>query len=179
MFSPASKLCVFAVMFLTCCATSTYKIHYHDDSLVGLVVSVDRLVMECEDVQDPEDRIDPDGRYGFMIHVLEDEGTKITFAQGNVIDRDWCFARLQAFEEMKKKYKIFFLAGMGEFNKTKEKIKQKTTVFPNGTKNDEWYWRGMSFNFIKSPDNFCITSYSGNKKPCPEDDMFPEAVHPF
>jgi len=167
------------VCLVSGCVTSTYKVHYNVDTLVGLVVSVDRMVMECEDVQDPTNPIDPDGRYGFMIHVLDEEGTKTTFSQGNVIGRDWCFERLKKYEAMKTKYKIFFLAGRGEFDEPRMKIKQKPVVFPNGTKVEYWNGRAMNFNMLKSPDNFCITSYSGNKKPCPEDDMFPKAIHPF
>ena len=83
------KLKISSVLFLLVfsgCATSSFKIKKETDSLTELLVTPDRIILQCEELDE-----DPDeGVYGFMVHLLDEQKTVTTSALSIRPDKENC-----------------------------------------------------------------------------------------
>ena len=145
------------------CATSSYRILDQDDQSAELSVSPDRIVLECEWLYDADIK----GRYGFMIHVLDEENTVLTVNQGNTLDKKDCDRRIKIISKILKEGKNIYIAGTGNINEPRVKGKrsyffpQKGIFFDNE--------RTLQFVAIANEHGSCYDANSGEEKPCPRE----------
>lgn len=177
MTSFLNKITPLFIIIVTACSFSSYQVFRKDQGKVGLIATGDRILLSCENVQDPEEPIEKDGRYGFMVLVLDNQNTVTTFVQMSIVTQKDCLARVELFEKMKRTSKRFYIAGYGDIEKAEKKIKytyqfsNKGTFLENG--------KNISFAIFKSEDGRCFTKNYGEGKPCPLMEDFPLAIHPF
>jgi hypothetical protein len=70
------KTLFFVSLICAGCSTSSFKIYKETKGLTEILVTPDRVVLHCEELDE-----DPDiGAYGFMIHMLDEENTVTTAA---------------------------------------------------------------------------------------------------
>jgi hypothetical protein len=173
----SNKLLLFLFCVFAGCSTSSYKIFHRDGERIGLLVSADRILFSCEDVQDPENPIEKDGRYGFMALVLDEKNTITTFVQTSIVTKKNCLDRMAMFEKKKQKGKLFYIAGYGNLDKP-TKLTDTSWTLANGktySAND----RSFGFAIFKSEDGECFTWVDGEGKPCPTVEEFPHQNQPF
>ena len=73
------------LMIFAGCATSSFKVLNQEKSSVEILVTPDRVILECE-------RVETDDRgivAGFMMHVVDEEKTSFTLIQTNTLDKEW------------------------------------------------------------------------------------------
>src|SRR4051794_16578117 len=71
---------------LSGCSTSSFKIKRETSSLTELLVTPDRILLQCEELDE-----DPDvGAYGFMVHILDEENTVTPSALSIRPDKENC-----------------------------------------------------------------------------------------
>ena len=90
------------------CATSSYRILNQEDQSSELSVSPDRILLECEWLYDADIK----GRYGFMIHVLDEENTVLTVGQGNTLDKRDCDILIKIISKILREGKNIYIAGI-------------------------------------------------------------------
>jgi hypothetical protein len=148
-------------LFLAGCATSNFRVLNSIDGATELVVSPERILLECERIHDA----DTPNSYGFMIHVLDEKNTVLTVVQGNVIGEADCDRRIRKIGEIMKGENIY-IAGMGNLNHAR--AKGRAHIFPNkGTFNSNE--RVLGFAAIANEFGACYDAYSGDEKPCPRE----------
>ena len=126
----------------------------------------DRIVIECEDVQDPDVKPDEDGRYGFTLSVLDDRKTVLSVIQGNVMDKKTCFDRVETLSRFFKRGKMIYIAGAGEMpDHPSDTVRY--VDFPGKGRflvNN----RILHFMLLMNDVGDCFDAYNGTNKPCPE-----------
>lgn len=152
-----------ALLLLAGCATSSYRILSQSNQSAELNVSPDRILLECEWLHDADIK----DRYGFMIHVLDEENTVLTLIQGNTLNKKGCDRRIKKIGAILREGKNIYIAGMGDLNEPRIKGK-KSYHFPkigffhsNG--------RTLYFAAIANEHGACYDAYSGDEPPCPRD----------
>ncbi len=145
------------------CATSSYRILNQDDQSAELSVSSDRIVLECEWLYDSDIK----GRYGFMIHVLDEENTVLTVGQGNTLDKRDCDRRIKIISKILQEGKNIYIAGIGNLNKPRIKGKRTYSFPQKGIFYDNE--RTLQFIAITNEYGSCYDAYSGEEKPCPRE----------
>lgn len=141
------------------CATSTYRVLNSGEYGTELNVSPDRVLIECERLHDA----DEPGLSGFMMHVLDEENTVLTFVQGNTLDSKTCDQRIKKMNKILENGKNIYIAGTGDLNKPRTKGKAYT--FKKGTFQNNG--RVLGFAAIANEYGACYDAYSGEEKPCP------------
>ncbi len=158
----SSSILVFSLLIFGC-STSSYKINNSADFRTELVVSPDRILLECEFIYDYTGDIKE--AHGFMMHVLDDENTVLTVNQGNILGKEDCFRRINKIGKILKGGKRIFIGGTGDLKDSRVKENEQY-VFPSlGT----FYFNGRVLQFIVvwNENGQCYNTYMGDKKPCP------------
>lgn len=152
-----------AMILLTGCANSSYKVLFQDNGAAELSVTPDRVLLECEDLYDADIK----GLYGFMIHILNDDNKVLTLVQGNTLDKESCEYRLDKIGKILREGKKIYLAGRGNLSKQDRELFQGDFNFPNlGRFKDSG--RTLGFVAISNEHGLCYdieTAFMG--KPCP------------
>jgi len=149
---------------LFACTTSSYNV-VQDDYLTEIRVTPDRVLLECEDIIDHANAGDPEGNFGFMIHVLDEEDTVLTLIQEPVIGRKDCFKRHEDITKILKGGKSIYIAGHGALDEPREKKARTYSSFP---KRGVFYGngRGLQFSVIQNENGRCYSAYNGTYEPC-------------
>lgn len=158
----------FSYILLLGCSTSNYLINKEIDGKTEILVTPDRVSLQCEHIYDyTGNAIDP---YGFMIHVLGEENTVLTVNQGNLIGKDDCLKRLNKIGQILTKGKKIYIGGIGNLN-NKPRIKEDNQYFfPNlGRFNSNG--RVLQYMVIWNEHGQCFNAYTGDRKPCPSDEF--------
>jgi len=144
----------------TSCATSSFQIKNSTEHRVELLVTPDRLALECEAIPDG----DWPGMYGFMIHILDDQKTVTTVAQTNVLDEEGCYDRLNRITKILKRGHQIYIGGMGSL--VEPRIVEKWQHhFPGwGTYSENG--RSLQFIVISNEHGECYGAYNGPTPPC-------------
>jgi hypothetical protein len=163
-----SSLCwLIFLPFFVGCATSDYRVIPWRGLKNELVVTPDRVLLECEYITDYSGDIQ--SPYGFMIHVLDEKNTVLTASQGSVLDKDDCFERVTEIEKILKKGRTISIGGMGDLNEPRS-IEKTTYRFP-GLGKFRSNGRSLQFMMIWNEFNQCYDSQYGKGKPCPRRDF--------
>ena len=157
-------------LVLSSCTAPPYKVLNQRAQLVELLVASDRVILECEDVQDPTEKpSDTLGRFGFMIHVLDEENTVLSVTQGSVQDKKSCFKRIEEVEKILRHGKQIYIGGIGDLGgpRVREKWNHyfpgKGVFFSNS--------RALQFMVIVNEKGECYSAYYGTEKPCPREEF--------
>lgn len=145
------------------CATSSFKILNQEKSSVEILVTPDRVILECE-------RVETDDRgvvAGFMMHVVDDEKTSFTLVQTNTLDKESCDYRIKKIERILKNGTHIYLVGIGNFREPRKTGLRKHTFPRFGAIEDNG--RSLQFIAIKNERNQCFGAFSAEEQPCPPD----------
>jgi hypothetical protein len=167
-----SLLCSVLIFVIGGCVTSIYQLQNQFGSRVELVVSPDRVLVECEYQGDYSGDIKRP--HGFMIHVLDEENTVLGLSHGTVLDENVCFERLHAIRKILKNSRTVHIGGIGDISKPREQ-KGHQYEFP-GLGTYHYNGRHLAFMAIWNSEGQCYDNYYGNQKPCPRDEFSPKQV---
>ena len=153
-------LCLAMLLSIVGCMTSTYRVLNSGEYGTELIVSPDRVLLECERLYDADDP----GLSGFMMHVLDEENTVLTLVQGNTLDNRTCDQRIKKINRILKEGKSIYIAGTGDLSGPRQKgrayeIPRRGTFISNE--------RILGFAAIANEFGTCFDAYSGDEKPCP------------
>jgi len=164
------------LILISGCTTPSYRIYNVNDNRTELVVTPDRITVQCEDVESPEEPRVPAGRYGFMIHILDEENTFLNVIRGHVLSKKDCFDQKHHAEKILGNGKQIYLGSMGTLDSPRE-ITTTKYIFP---KRGTYFWNGrvLQFKVIQNELGECYDVYYGSKAPCPREE-FPIKDHPF
>lgn len=169
-----SRICILIIFVpLPSCATSSYRVADQLRSKIEIVVTPDRVALQCENIVDHDDAGSPEGHYGFLIHVLDDANTVTTVAQTNVLDRESCFDRLKEIGKILQDGKKITIGGMGDLDDSRVKGRFRTDFPGKGVFVGNG--RSLQFMVIWNERGQCYGAYYGPDKPCPRKE-FP--IHP-
>ena len=157
----ANKLLVVILLFTSGCATSSFKIINHEGWLNELLVTPDRVSMECENLQ-----TDDIVSYGFTLFVLDEKKTVLSVVQTNRIGESNCNERLLKIGKILKNGQSIYIAGIGDLEEPRMS-RVPSRFFPkHGTYTDNG--RLLQFHAIANEHGECFDAYSGSDKPCPQ-----------
>jgi hypothetical protein len=149
---------------LTACTSSAFRVIDMDRYRTELQVTPDRILLECEDIKDHENAGDPEGNFGFMVHVLDDENTVVNLIQEPVTTRKYCFERLKEIDQVIKNGKIIYIGAHGSLDEPRVKemrsysFDKKGPFFGNG--------RSLQLSVIKNEHGQCYSAMSAASEPC-------------
>lgn len=147
------------------CTTSSYRVVDQDQCRTELQVTPDRILLECEDIKDHADAGNPEGNYGFMIHVLDEEDTVLTMIQEPVIGRKDCFKRRDDIAKILRNGKSIYIGTHLTLNEPRAKGNRSFSTFrKNGTYFENG--RSLQFSVIKNEHGHCYSATNGIEPPC-------------
>jgi len=157
----ANKFLVAVLFCASGCATSSYKVVNHEGWLNELLVTPDRILLKCENLQ-----TDDIVSYGFSIFVLDEQNTVLPVVQTNRIGKSNCDERLNKIGKILKDGRNIYIAGIGDLEEPR-KLREPSHFFPkHGNFMDNG--RLLQFHAISNEYGECFDAYSGDKKPCPQ-----------
>ncbi|MEQ1876075.1 MAG: hypothetical protein ABL958_05480 [Bdellovibrionia bacterium] len=156
-----------ALILLVGCSTSSYKVENFDNGRTELIVSPDRVLLECEFITDYTGDIE--NAHGFMIHILDENNTVLTAVQTNVLGKEDCFRRINKISKILRGGRRITVGGLGDPNEPR-KWKDRAYSFPNLGK---YPGNGRVLQIISVWNEIgqCYDVYSGEEKPCPREEF--------
>jgi hypothetical protein len=155
------------VVVLVGCASSSYKIDSQTDGRTQLLVTSDRVLIECELITSYEGDIkDP---HFFTMYVLDENKTVLTVSQGNILGKEDCSRRINKIGKILKSSNQIFIGGMGNLDKSRE-MSERRYIFPGLGQFPE-NGRNLQFMVVWNDKGMCYNAYSGDQKPCPSDEF--------
>jgi len=153
---------ILAALFFTFgCATSSYKVLHSEAGKTEVLTSPDRIALECEALEN--------GRFGFMLHVLDNQNTYFTAIQGNQLDAKTCESRITQISKILKRGRRIYLAGMGVL--TEPSKPNSHFVSFEGLGRFPGNGRVLQYMYIKNDKGHCFGAYTGEELPCPRDEF--------
>jgi len=174
--SSKNRIALLFFSFALCsCSSSQYKIHQRLYDRTGILISSDRVILECEDQYAGGG--DFKDTFAFMLYFLDEEKTVSTAFESMVLPQSECTQKLKLAESILKKSKQVYIAGIMDLKEPRI-IDQKTYHFP---KFGDFHGNGrsMQWNVLKGEDGTCVTAYDGDGTPCPWESIFPAEPVPF
>lgn len=156
-----------SVFALVGCASSSYKIDSQTEGRTQILVTSDRVILECDYLTDYTGDIKE--AHLFLMHVLDESKTVLTVSQGNILGKEDCFRRINKIGKILKSGNKIFIGGMGNLNKPRE-TQQRRYSFPGLGQFPE-NGRVIQFMTIWNDKGLCYNAYSGDQKPCPSDEF--------
>ncbi len=156
-----------SVVVLVGCASSSYKIDSQTEGRTQLLVTSDRVILECYRLTDYAGDIKE--AHLFSMNVLDENKTVLTVSQGNILGKEDCFRRISKISKILKSGNRIFIGGMGNLDKPRE-TQQRSYSFPGLGQFPE-NGRALQFMTIWNDKGMCYSAYSGDQKPCPSDEF--------
>ena len=153
------------------CTLPSYRVLNQVGRKTELIVAPNRVLLQCEDVQDPSEKpVDTHGRFGFNIDVLDDQNTVLSVSQGSVIGRKDCEERLEKIGKILRNGKQIYIGAIGNIDSPRIMEKEWRSTFPGiGTFYSNS--RALQFIVIANEKGECFSAYYGTEKPCPRGDF--------
>jgi hypothetical protein len=171
----SSAALVFAFIFFVGCVSTKYKVIQSKLNAVGLLITTDRILLECEDLHAGGG--DRPGSFGFMIHMLDEEKTVLTGIWSLQVSKTRCQEMVRDIERIMKRSKQVYIAGVSDLREPRTMGMESYTFPKLGTYRDNG--RSMQWFVLKGEDGSCVTAYEGAGNPCPWNPMFPKETMPF
>jgi hypothetical protein len=150
---------------LSSCSTSSFKVLSKSEFLAEFQVTPDRVILECEDIFDHSDAGNPEGNFGFMVHVLDEEDTVLTLIREPVTTRTECFKKRDYIQRILKNGKKIFIGGHGGINEPRTRGSRSHSSFEkSGTFYDNG--RVMQLLVIRNEKDQCFSLDYGMSPPC-------------
>lgn len=160
---------VIAALFLStfspACTTSSYRVIDQDRYRTELRVTPDRILLECEDIIDHANAGDPEGNFGFMVHILDEEDTVLTLIQEPVTTRKHCSKRRNYIAKILKEGESIYIGGHGRLNEARIKTEHSYSSF---AKRGTFYGNGRGFQLsvIQNEHGRCYSATNEMDPPC-------------
>lgn len=171
-----SKLSFFALFLVACTTAPTqqsdtksqppqpdYQLVRNSNGSAQFIVAPERVVLQCEFLF-KEHRV---AFYGFMIHILDEENTVVTVAQGNKLGKKDCFNYLNKITKLLSRGRSIYINAYGSMGEPKVVEKWAYTFPKLGTFHGNG--RTAQFGSILNEHGDCFDSSNGDKKPCPSE----------
>lgn len=154
--SPNSIFLVFLFTF-SGCATSSYKSLNESE----VVVTPDRVQMECADVSDENDI------YMFILYLLDDAKTVMTGTFGKDFDEEVCLTRKAKIDHVLKTGQKIHLAGPG----SQTSPRMQTSKYVHFPKHGNFPENGRHFQlfYVYNEKGHCFGAFKEDNEPCPGD----------
>ncbi len=152
---------------LVACASSSYKIDSQTEGRTQLLVTSNRVVLECYRLTDYAGDIEE--AHLFSMYVLDEYKTVLTVSQGNILGKEDCFRRINKIGKILKSGNKIFIGGMGSLDKPRE-TQHRSYSFPGLGQFPE-NGRVLQFMTVWNDNGMCYNAYSGDQKPCPGDEF--------
>ncbi len=145
------------------CSSSSYIIDRQTEGRTQLLVTSDRVALQCLRLTDYEGDI-PDPHL-FSINVLDEVETVVTVSQDNIVPKVDCLRKAGSIAEILNHGEKIFIGGMG--NLKKPRISQLFRhSFPRHGQFPE-NGRNLQFMTIWNDKGTCFSAYSEDQKDCP------------
>ena len=161
------RLKISSVLFLfvlSGCSTSSFKIKKETDSLTELLVTPDRITLQCEELDE-----DPDvGAYGFMVHILDEKKTVTTSALSIRPDKENCERFIQKIDRILKNGRQIYIGNRMKLSSQARKNDETNFryTFPShGTFSSNG--RSLEFVTIANEKGQCYSPTYRKEEPCP------------
>ena len=145
------------------CSSSSYKIDAEDKGRKQLLVTPNRVKLECYHLTDYEGEIK--SAHMFSIYVLDESKTVLSVSQSNIFDKEVCFERLNEIDKILKSGNKIYIGGIGNLDKPREAPKRHYSFPGIGQFPDNG--RNLQFIVIWNEKGQCFNAFSGDQKPCP------------
>jgi hypothetical protein len=163
--SKKSKCLILVLFFLLGCSSTLYKIDRQTGDKTQLLVSPDRVILKCEEIDNYSGDV-KDARL-FLIFILDEEETVLRSSPGTILNRNVCDSKISKVMKVISGGKKIYFGNSGVLDKPRafdgDKILfPKLGEFPlNG--------RSLGFQVIWNENGTCYNTYAGDQKPCPND----------
>jgi len=147
------------------CATSNFKIKKEADGVTELVVTPDRVVLQCEELDEEPDY----GAYGFMVHILDEENTVVTSALNIRPDKRNCERHILKLSRILKSGNKILIGSRGSLTRkprSNEEIRFRHTFPGHGTFSSNG--RSLDFDFMANDKGQCYGPEYRDGEPCPQ-----------
>ncbi|MBL7546085.1 MAG: hypothetical protein JNL11_19860 [Bdellovibrionaceae bacterium] len=151
------------------CVSSSYKIDSQTEGRTQLLVTRNRVNLECFEIPKDEYEGDIKEAHLFSINVLDESKTVLTVSQGNILGKEDCFRRINKIGKILKSGTKIFIGGMGDLDKSNE-VPERRYSFP-GLGQFPLNGQNLQFMVIWNDKGMCYNAYSGDQKPCPSDEF--------
>lgn len=152
---------------LVACASSSYKIDNQTEGRTQLLVTSDRVILECYRLTDYAGEINE--AHLFSMNVLDEDKTVLIISQGSILGKEDCFRRINKIGKILKSGSKIFIGGMGNLDKPRKTL-QRRYSFPGLGQFPE-NGRVLQFMTVWNDKGMCYNAYSGDQKPCPSDEF--------
>jgi hypothetical protein len=158
-------------LLFSSCTSPSYKVLNQVGSITEILVAPSRVLLHCEDVQDPTEKpTDSLGRFGFNMDVLDEQNTVLSVSQGSVIGKKDCNERLEKIGKILRNGKQIYIGAIGNIDAPRVREKEWPSIFPGiGTFYSNS--RALQFIVISNEKGECYSAYFGSEKPCPRDEF--------
>lgn len=168
---------IIAIILLTSCSsTSAFKIYNETNGKTEILVSSDRILVKCLDLESEDDLKDrtKDGKFLFYIEMLDEENTVTSTGMDNIFDRKYCHQRKAIAENIIKVSKVVYVGGMFTLHEPRKKMNFTHNFPKHGTFHENG--RHLQFIILKGDNGNCTTAVDGET--C-NIDIFPITKMPF
>jgi hypothetical protein len=156
-----NKTIFLVILFVLGCSTSSFKVLPRKNNTEEIVITPDRVILECSDVGSDEGTF-----YGFSMHVLDHENTVLHVVQTNKLDKESCEKRITKIGKILSQGHSIHIVGVGDLHEPEEK--EETTYAFKGLGIHPGNGRVLQFMYVLNENGGCYDAYSADKKPCPQ-----------
>lgn len=149
------------MFFVVGCSTSSFKTLPRKNNTEEIIVTPDRVILECSDVGSDEGTF-----YGFSMHVLDGAKTVLDIIQTNKLDKESCEKRITRIGKILSDGHSIHIVGVGDLSEPEEN--EKTTYIFKGHGTYRGNGRVLQFRYIFNERGGCYGSHTADKKPCPQ-----------
>lgn len=118
-----NSLFLLIACLLVGCASSSYRIDNQTEGRTQLLVTPDRVALECDYLADYTGDIKE--AHLFLVHVLDEDKTVLTVSQGNILGKEDCLRRINKISKILKSGSKIFIGGMGNLEKPREILERR------------------------------------------------------
>lgn len=165
-----NKLVLFFFFFLAGCAIlpkpslSYFQLKRELNGVVEVVMTPDRILVECvKSDEDPDE-----GRYGFLIRMLDEEKTVTTSMLSIRPDKYNCERRIQKTKRILKKAKNVYIGSWGRLSSDPRIINRELSFMLNGQGPFYDNGRALQLGVIVNDRGECFNPLASDKEPCLE-----------
>jgi hypothetical protein len=162
-------------IFLNSCATNSfYKVITQEKYRAEIIISSDRIISECIDLEDPQKERFKKGKFLLYFHVLDDTNSVIRIGRDNIHERSGCFEKKSKVDKIIGKSKKIYIGGMANLNDPRKPLKSKYTFKNLGAFQETDFT--FEFALMKGDNGQCFKIFEGSE--C-EWNGFPIKKFPF
>jgi hypothetical protein len=151
---------LFILLFLSSCSsTSFYRVYDQEDGRAEIIVSSDRIISECIDLEDPPSTKTKAGKFLFYFHVLDSKNHVINIGRDNIHEKEGCFEYKAKVDKIIARSKQIYIGGKVDLDDPQKLEEEKYTFKHHGT------FRATDLNFefalMKGDNGECFQIFEG------------------